>query len=158
MQNMDTIDSSRFSNPDAFYWPGYIWFWNGRITRKDLRAQLKDMAEHGAMSVWPLPAPRSFRPTFMPTSLEPDYLTAGFLDHYRYMVEQAQRLGMNVWLYDDGGWPSGMACGRIVRKKPSLAQQNLIGACWSPRRARWLSFRRTALPHLPTRRGNAGAG
>ena len=122
---MDTIDSSRFSNPDAFYWPGYIWFWNGRITRKDLRAQLKDMAEHGAMSVWPLPAPRSFRPTFMPTSLEPDYLTAGFLDHYRYMVEQAQRLGMNVWLYDDGGWPSGMACGRIVRKKPSLAQQNL---------------------------------
>lgn len=32
---------------------------------------------------------------------------------------------MRLWLYDEGGWPSGGVCGRIVKEHPELAQQTL---------------------------------
>lgn len=119
------FDQARFVEPDAFYWPGYIWFWNDYLSKEVLSFQLKDMSLHQAKSVWPLPAPKDFRPSSMPTSLEPNYLTGGYLERYRFMVEEAYRLGMRVWLYDEGGWPSGMVCGRIVKKNPALARQTL---------------------------------
>ena len=32
---------------------------------------------------------------------------------------------MKLWLYDEGGWPSGGNCGRIVREHPAWARQTL---------------------------------
>ncbi|OIN99031.1 hypothetical protein COY52_10030 [Candidatus Desantisbacteria bacterium CG_4_10_14_0_8_um_filter_48_22] len=114
-----------FTRPDSFYWPGYIWFWNDRLSVRALSSQLRDMNRHKAKSVWPLPTPRDFRPDSMPTSLDPDYLSKEYLKRYKYAVKEAHRLGMKVWLYDEGGWPSGSACGRIVKENPALAQQYL---------------------------------
>ncbi len=118
------FSQDQFTDPDAFYWPGYIWFWNDRITRKNLRSQLQDMAEHGAKSVWPFAWP-NFRPLSNPTSMSPGYLSKGYLQLYKFMIQEADRLGMKAWLYDEGGWPSGGVCGRIVRENPALAQQTL---------------------------------
>jgi hypothetical protein len=119
------FDHSQFIEPDAFYWPGYFWLWNDCLSKDVLSSQLEDMSSHKAKSVWPLPIPGDFRPTFMVTSMKPAYLSGEYLKLYRYMVEEASRLGMKVWLYDEGGWPSGMVCGRLVRKNPSLARQSL---------------------------------
>ncbi|MBN1553336.1 MAG: hypothetical protein JXA11_01215 [Phycisphaerae bacterium] len=113
-----------FSAPEAFYWPGYIWFWNDRITASRLRRQLRDMADRKALSVWPFAWP-NFRPTTNPTSMSPEYLSKDFLRLYKQMVREADRLGMKVWLYDEGGWPSGGVCGRLVRENPSLGSQSL---------------------------------
>ena len=33
---------------------------------------------------------------------------------------------MKLWLYDEGGWPSGGNCGRIVRERPDWARQTLV--------------------------------
>ena len=33
---------------------------------------------------------------------------------------------MKLWLYDEGGWPSGGNCGRIVREHPEWARQTLV--------------------------------
>ncbi|MBN1942882.1 MAG: hypothetical protein JW849_06265 [Phycisphaerae bacterium] len=113
-----------FCTPDAFYWPGYIWFWNDRITASKLRRQLRDMAKHKALSVWPFAWP-NFRPKTNPTSMSPEYLSRDFLKLYKQMIQEANRLGMKAWLYDEGGWPSGGVCGKLVRKNPSLGQQSL---------------------------------
>jgi len=115
--------ATEFENPDPFCWPVYMWVWNARLTREVLSRQLKDMKAHKVGGVWPLHEPKDFRPNFMPTALEPDYLTRGFMTLHRAMVERARELHMKVWLYDEGGWPSGSVCGRIVKENPALAQQ-----------------------------------
>ncbi|MDO9541080.1 MAG: glycosyl hydrolase, partial [Kiritimatiellia bacterium] len=115
----------QFAKPDAFYWPGYMWFWNDCLSKKNISSQIKDMHSHQAKNVWPIPEPQGFRPNCMPTLLEPDYLSEEYLKIYRYMVKEAHRSGMKVWLNDEGGWPSGMVCGRLVRNNPRLAQQSL---------------------------------
>jgi len=130
MTNMKQSSLKRFnqaqlSEPDAFYWPNYVWHWNDRLSKKVISSQLKDMHIHKAGSVWPLPSPKDFRPTYMPTFLEPDYLGDEYLKIYRHMVKEANRLGLKVWLYDEGGWPSGMVCGRLVKKNPTLRRQLL---------------------------------
>ncbi|GAF70467.1 unnamed protein product, partial [marine sediment metagenome] len=39
---------------------------------------------------------------------------------FHYTVKEAKQRGMKVWLYDEGGWPSGQAGGLIVRQHPEL--------------------------------------
>jgi hypothetical protein len=125
------VDLSRFRlaafrSPDSFFRPGYMWVWNDRLTEEALRTQLEDMAAHGAPSVLPLPEPKDFRPAWMPTRLEPDYLTEDFMRMVKVTAREARRLGMRLWLYDEGGWPSGSVCGRLVREHPDLARQQLV--------------------------------
>ena len=45
---------------------------------------------------------------------DPDYLSDGYFAAFSNVVDRAAELGMNVWLYDEGGWPSGGACGQIA--------------------------------------------
>jgi hypothetical protein len=116
---------AEFRHPGAFFSPGYMWIWNDRLAEGDLAAQLRDMADHGAMMVNPVPEPADFRPTMQPTRLAPDYLTPEYLDLFHSMVGEAQRLGMKVWLYDEGGWPSGTVCWRLPRQYPQYQRQDL---------------------------------
>lgn len=123
--DLTRLDMRAFRSPEAFFCPGYMWIWNDRLTKEEIRRQLRDMAEHGARTVMPMPEPKEFRPTSMPTRLEPDYLSPGYLAMYRFTAEEARRLGMVVWLYDEGGWPSGSVCGRLSREHPELGRQAL---------------------------------
>ena len=61
----------------------------------------------------------------MPALLEPDYLTPPYFEEYRYAVKRAKEKGMLMWLYDEGGWPSGGACGKVLTKHPEYARQSL---------------------------------
>lgn len=116
---------SAFRRPDSFYWPGHMWIWNDRLDLTELRRQLADMAAHGALSPMPLPEPKEFRPTTMPTRMEPGYLTPEFFEVVREVADEAQRLGLRLWLYDEGGWPSGNACGQLVKAHPEFGRQSL---------------------------------
>jgi len=125
---------TEFQHPDAFFSPGYMWTWNDRLVNEDVAAQLRDMADHGAMMVNPVPEPTDFRPTTQPTRLAPDYLTPEYLDIFRSMVDEAARLGMKVWLYDEGGWPSGTVCWRLPRQYPQYQRQDLQRQELEPKR------------------------
>jgi hypothetical protein len=67
--------------------------------------------------------PRGFRPDSTNNSLDPDYLTPEYLDQVREAVDEAARLGMAWWLYDEGGWPSGQALGKVVDGHPELTRR-----------------------------------
>ena len=119
------FDSGDFAEPEPWFWPGYFWLWNDRLDADTIRGQLQDMVERGARSVVMLPMPHAFRPDSTNNFLTPDYLTDGFFDFVRLAVEEAARLGMHWWLYDEGGWPSGQAAGKVLDGHPELAAQKL---------------------------------
>ncbi len=119
------FDPQGFQNPPALFWPGSFWVWNDRIDAATITDQLREMHAHGMRSVCMLPEPAEFRPTTMGTRLEPTYLTEPYFKMVRNAAAESQRLGMNFWLYDEGGWPSGSACGRVTHRNPKAAAKVL---------------------------------
>ena len=111
------FDTQKFKQPDAVNHPGYFWFWNAPLDKKTLLEQLEDMHRMGARSVCIHPLPREFRIHLM-TSMEPGYLTPEYFKLYKAVVKKCAELGMNSYLYDEGGWPSGGACGQVFASNP----------------------------------------
>ncbi len=98
--------------------PIYTWAWNVPVTREGIRTRIDSMKEAGIRAFYILPLPPEFRSTRMITSLSPAYLSDDFFDLVRYAVEYAAGEGMRCWLYDEGGWPSGGACGQVTKALP----------------------------------------
>lgn len=123
----DNFTIKGFQYPQPFYWPAYFWLWNDSMTVAVLLKQLQDMHGHKALSLCPLPEPKEFRYESMHTLMEPGYLTKEYFKLYQAVASKARQLNMDIWLYDEGGWPSGSACGRVTRSDPSLV--SLILKC-----------------------------
>lgn len=100
---------------DARFSPAYFWMWNDRLDEKQLVAQLDDMHAHGLRSVCAHPFPQGFRRGLFESRMSPDYLTPEYLAVFAKVAARAQALGMDFWLYDEGGWPSGGACGLVAK-------------------------------------------
>ena len=119
------LDFDQFLKPDPFYWSCYMWIWNDCLTNEELRNQLQEMVKQNAFAVMPVPEPKKFRPHRQPTRLSPEYLSSDYFKIYSQMVKEAHKLNMQVWLYDEGGWPSGSICGELVKNYPLLKAQTL---------------------------------
>ena len=116
---------SEFSAPETSYSPIYSWVWNAPVTEEETNRQLDEFVRLGIKAFYIIPEPKTFRPDCMPTMLEPDYLTEPYYKAYAYALKSAFSRGMIAWLYDEGGWPSGGACGRVLLKRPELARRGL---------------------------------
>ncbi|MBE6821472.1 MAG: hypothetical protein E7516_10555 [Ruminococcaceae bacterium] len=125
MNNNDKFDLSCFISPDVSYTPVYIWVWNHICTREIIDVQLAEMQKLGIRAFYILPEPKEFRPDSMPTSLTPDYLSAEYFELCAYAIEKGKSLDMTCWIYDEGGWPSGSACGKVLEDHPEYARQVL---------------------------------
>ena len=82
-----------------------FWSWNDRLCEADLRRQIRDMHELG------------MRGFFMHArgGLETEYMSKEWFDAVRACVDEAKKLGMEAWAYDENGWPSGFAGGELLR-------------------------------------------
>ena len=121
----DSFDIEKFKNPDASYSPVYVWVWNDVCNKEIINNQLAEMKNLGIRAFYILPEPKGFRPDSMPTNLEPDYLTDEFFELCSYAIEKGKALGMICWIYDEGGWPSGSACGKVLKDHPEYSRQTL---------------------------------
>ncbi len=124
-KSSETFKRSSFKNPDVFHRPVYMWCWNSPITAEMLNTQLRALAAAGGGGVMIVPEPSAFRPTSMKTTLNPDYLTDEYFEIYKAVAAEAEKLGLKIWFYDEGGWPSGSACGKVTKKYPALACKRL---------------------------------
>ncbi|MBQ7178329.1 MAG: hypothetical protein IJS08_13015 [Victivallales bacterium] len=116
-----------FLSPSNIFSPSFFWLWNEKLDFKTLKQQIDDMHAHGIRALCPHPFPKGFRPGSMPSAMEPDYLTPGFFDCIAKVMDYAKSLGMHVWLYDEGGWPSGGACGKIIAEdKERFSRRSLV--------------------------------
>ena len=115
-----------FKNISASFHPAYTWLWNSTITRQGIREQLEEMYHAGIRAFYVIGEPENFRPKIRRTHLSPEYLSDEYLDLLFYAHETGKAMGMHMWLYNEGGFPSGMACGQIRQMHPELAMKELI--------------------------------
>ena len=119
------FDAAAFAAPGAENAVLYAWVWNAPLDEDGIRARLDEMARLGVRALFIIPEPKTFRPTIMPTAMEPDYLTPPYFELFAFAMAEARKRGMRTWLYDEGGWPSGGACGRVLLENPQLAKVSL---------------------------------
>ena len=89
--------------------------------QRRLDEQLAEMQRLGIRAFYILPEPKNFRPDSMPTNLSPDYLSEEFFELCAYAIDKGTSQGMKCWIYDEGGWPSGGACGKVVKDRPEYS-------------------------------------
>ena len=109
------LKNDLFQNPPAHFAPGYFWLINDEMDADVMIAQLKEMADKGARSVCMHPVPREFR---WNSNMSPAYLSPEYHAIMAKVAEAADQLGMHWYLYDEGGWPSGSACGQVWASDP----------------------------------------
>ncbi|MBB6669998.1 glycosyl hydrolase [Cohnella nanjingensis] len=109
MSRQRYANEAEFRVPSAEYRPVPFWSWNGRLTPDRLVSQIRRMHEAG------------FGGFFMHarSGLKTAYLEDEWFACVRACVEEAERLGMKAWIYDEKGWPSGFAGGAV----PSLGRE-----------------------------------
>ena len=125
IQNEKGFKAEKFKVPDLRYAPLYAWVWNYKCTRERIDAQLDEMQRLGVRAFYIIPEPKEFRPASMPTELYPDYLTPEFFEMVSYALRSGRERGMYSWIYDEGGWPSGGACGQVLNAHPEYARRVL---------------------------------
>lgn len=98
--------------------PGFypFWFWNGRITAEEIRWQIGQMAAQGIKGFYIHPR----------QGLELPYLSDAFMDMVEVAVEEAERHGLTVHLYDEYPYPSGVAGGGVILGQPQFLATRLV--------------------------------
>ena len=81
-----------------------FWSFNGKLNSERLKKQIGDM--HGlGMGGFFMHAREG---------LETEYLSDEWFSCIKNCVDEAKKLGMKAWVYDENGWPSGFAGGRML--------------------------------------------
>ncbi len=85
-----------------------FWSWNDKLKEDELRRQIRNMKALG------------MRGFFMHArgGLETEYMSDEWFKAVNVCVDEAERLGMEAWAYDENGWPSGFA-GRELLNDPA---------------------------------------
>ena len=104
-----------FKNPEAEWRGKPFWAWNGKLEKAELLRQIHVMKEMG------------FGGFFMHsrTGLETEYLGDDWFDLINACADEAEKTGLEAWLYDEDRWPSGLA-GGIVTQHPEFRQKAIL--------------------------------
>lgn len=98
------------TNADSF---GSIpfWSWNDSLEPEELRRQIRRMHE------------LKMKGFFMHArgGLETAYMGEEWFHCVAACAEEAAKLGMEAWLYDENGWPSGFAGGALLKDPENYA-------------------------------------
>lgn len=81
-----------------------FWSWNDKLDAKTLCRQINDMHRLGMNGFF----------MHARCGLETKYLSKKWFDAVRVCVDEAKKLGMEAWSYDENGWPSGFAGGKLL--------------------------------------------
>jgi len=106
----------QFSNPDNRFRFAPFWFLNHDLNEAETRWQVREMNEHG-VGGFILHARHG---------LITPYLGADWMDNLAAAIDEAKRLGMKAYLYDENNWPSGHADGQVFHENP----QYRMSACY----------------------------
>ena len=104
--------------------PSPLWFWNNStVEHEELRKQMQGFKQAGYGGLGILPFGRDFKP---------EYLTEAYFKAYQVCMEEAERLGMRLCIYDEYGFPSGTAgdvngdgFGRFKHRYPDFTNKRL---------------------------------
>ena len=122
---MDDLLAS-FRDPGPAYRGKPFWSWNGELEEAELLRQIHVFKEMG------------FGGFFMHsrTGLVTEYLGDEWFRLTNACADEAERLGMEAWLYDEDRWPSGTA-GGLITQDPKHRAKYLSLAFERPSAFQW---------------------
>ena len=95
---------SRVKSIQKEYQPIPFWSWNDDLEQDELIRQIQWMKENGIGGF------------FMHArgGLKTPYLSKEWMECITACSEEAEKLGMDAWIYDENGWPSGFVGGKLL--------------------------------------------
>lgn len=95
---------SRLEQLPSKYKPIPFWSWNDQLDTEELCRQIHWMKSN------------SIGGFFMHArgGLKTPYLSDEWMEAIEACCNEAEKLGMNAWVYDENGWPSGFAGGKLL--------------------------------------------
>ncbi len=103
-----------FESPGAAYRGKPFWAWNGKLEEDELRRQVRVMHRMGLGGFF----------MHSRVGLATEYLCDEWFRMIGACVDEARKLAMEAWLYDEDRWPSG-AAGGIVTADPACQHKSL---------------------------------
>ncbi len=102
-----------FNNPPQKMYGAPFWAWNGKLDENTLRRQIQIMHTMG------------FGGFFMHsrTGLDTPYMQNDWFKAIDVCIDEAEKLGMLAYLYDEDRWPSGAAGGIVTSDDRYKAQK-----------------------------------
>lgn len=94
---------NKLENPPKKYRAIPFWSWNDKLNSEELKRQIKEM-EHAGIGGYFMHARGG---------LETPYLQDEWMACVKTCIDEGNALGMDSWCYDENGWPSGFADGKI---------------------------------------------
>src|SRR5512136_1481808 len=104
-----------FHNPPRQYSTGPLWVWNDMLTEEQIRQTLRDLAGQKVKQVFVHPRPGLMTP----------YLSEDWFRLWKTALNEAKRLDMNIWIYDENSYPSGFAGGFVPDAMPESRGKGL---------------------------------
>ncbi len=102
---MDKKLQSQFQSPSSQYRGKPFWAWNGKLNPDELRRQIRMFRQMGLGGFF----------MHSRVGLATPYLGREWFECIDACVDEAAKLGMEAWLYDEDRWPSGAAGGLVTR-------------------------------------------
>src|ERR1043166_3597983 len=110
------LDKKSFSNPPAEFRGAPFWSWNDDLQNTELIRQIRLMQKAGLGGFF----------IHSRIGLLTEYMSEAWMDRVRACVEEAKRLGMKAWLYDEDRWPSGFAGGKVPERGDEFRSRCLV--------------------------------
>jgi hypothetical protein len=98
----------QFTNPPSRFTFAPFWFLNHELTDEELRWQIREMNDNGVKG-FILHARHG---------LITEYLSDDWFARIQTCIEEADKLGMKAYLYDENNWPSGTVDGALIEQYP----------------------------------------
>ncbi|MFC1736546.1 glycosyl hydrolase, partial [Candidatus Hydrogenedentota bacterium] len=103
-----------FKNPSNKYRGKPFWAWNGKLEPEELRRQIRVMDQMGLGGFF----------MHSRVGLGTPYLSDEWFECVDACIDEAEKLNMEAWMYDEDRWPSG-AAGGLVTKNPEYRMRFL---------------------------------
>ncbi|MCM8769040.1 MAG: hypothetical protein NC911_05105 [Candidatus Omnitrophica bacterium] len=116
-----------FRCPGSFYRGAPFWAWNGKLEPEELQRQIRIMHRMGLGGFF----------MHSRVGLDTVYLSEDWFRCVRACVEEAEKLKMYAWLYDEDRWPSGAAGGLVTRDRRFRIRSLVMSVTRDPRELRW---------------------
>lgn len=92
-----------------------FWFWNGDMKPEEIVSQIREMKAKGIPGF--LIHPRQ--------GMEVPYMSREYFDRVKIAVQAAKENDMEVWLYDEYPYPSGICGGEVILEHPEFLNKSL---------------------------------
>ncbi len=105
----------QFADPPREYSSAPLWVWNDMLTEEQIAETMADLAGQKVRQVFVHPRPGLMTP----------YLSDDWFRLWRVALREAEKLDMNVWIYDENSYPSGFAGGLVPEAMPESRGKGL---------------------------------